>query len=150
MASRLPLLPCVLRRARRFAVLAVLPALALAGCATTRTGAMGLLPNQERLVTLVVSEDKSLIQDHCRGAIAVGPILGCQVTRQSVLPDGSQVRLIKIVRYTDWLPSAMAFEIDLHELCHTVATLQDSMPDPCHAENNGLLQASPRTSLRVK
>ena len=109
---------------------------------------MGLLENNERLVTLVVTEDKSLIEDHCRGAAAVGPILGCQITRSSTLPDGNQVRLIKIVRYTDALPSAMAFEIDLHELCHAIATLQSSVPDPCHTENQGLLQASPRTVLK--
>jgi hypothetical protein len=141
-ASRLPLRSDVVRSLRRFAVLVLLPGVALVGCATTRSGAMGLLPNQERLVTLVVTEDKALIQDHCRGALAVGPILGCQVTRDTVLPDGNQVRLIKIVRYTDWLPSAMAFEIDLHELCHAVATLQSTVPDPCHAENDGLLQAA--------
>jgi hypothetical protein len=137
------------RRLRQLAVLALLPGLVLAGCASTRSGAMGLLANNERLVTLVVSEDRSLIQDHCREALTVGQILGCQVTRSTVLPDGNQLRLIKIVRYTDSLPSAMAFEIDLHELCHAVATLQSTVPDPCHAENNGLLQASPRTTLRL-
>jgi hypothetical protein len=122
-------------------------ALALTACATTRTGSMGLLSNYEKLVTLVVTEDRSLIADECRGALAVGPILGCQITRTAALPDGSSVRLIKIVRYTDSLPSEMAFEIDLHELCHTVATLQ-TLPDPCHAENSGFLKAGTTLGIR--
>jgi hypothetical protein len=124
-------------------------AVTCAACATTRTGSMGLLPNYEKLVTLVVTEDRSLIADECRGALAVGPILGCQITRNTALPDGTAVRLIKIIRYTDSLPSAMAFEIDLHELCHTVATLQ-TLPDPCHAENNGFLKAAPTAVLGIR
>lgn len=110
---------------------------------------MGLLGNNEQLVTLVVTEDRALIQDQCRGALAMGPILGCQITRSTTLPDGETVRLIKIVRYTDALPSEMAFEIDLHELCHAVATLQ-TVADPCHVGNNGLLQSMPRAVLRIR
>ena len=138
-----------MRRRFRSAALVSVAGLALAftACATTRTGSMGLLANYEKLVTLVVTEDRSLIADECRGALAVGPILGCQITRNTALPDGSSVRLIKIVRYTDSLPSEMAFEIDLHELCHTVATLQ-TLPDPCHAENNGFLKAGSTPSIR--
>ena len=136
---------------RRLAPFALGAGLLLAGCASTRAGAMGLLPTNERLVTLVVSEDRTLIEDHCRGAIAAGPVYGCQITRSITLPDGNPVRLIKIVRYTDALPSAMSFEIDLHELCHTVATLQTGLPDPCHVENHGLLEnAPPTTVLRIR
>jgi hypothetical protein len=47
------------------------------------------------------------------------------------------------VRYTDALPSTMAFEIEVHELCHAVAALQ-TIDDSCHAENNGLIQTSRR------
>jgi hypothetical protein len=139
-----------MRRLLRSAAVFAASALALAGCASTRAGSMGLLPNDEKLVTLVVTQDRSIIEDECRGAHAVGPILGCQMTRSSVLPDGSQVRLIKIIRFTDALPSAMAFEIDLHELCHAIATLQTGLADPCHAENQGFLQASPRSVLKLR
>jgi hypothetical protein len=136
---------------RRLAGFALGAGLLLAGCASTRTGAMGLLPTNERLVTLVISEDRTLVEDHCRGAMAVGPVYGCQITRSSALPDGTAVRLIKIVRFTDSLPSPMAFEIDLHELCHTVATLQTGLADPCHVENHGLLEnAPPRTVLKIR
>ena len=58
-------------------------------------------------------------------------------------PADGRSRLIKVVRYTDALPSPMAFEIEIHELCHTVAALQP-IDDPCHAENNGLIQMSRR------
>jgi hypothetical protein len=134
---------------RAAAGLLIVTALLLVGCATTRTGSMGILPNSENLVTLVVTADRTLIADQCRGALAVGPILGCQVTRTTSMPDGQSVRLIKIVRYTDWVPSEMAFEIDLHELCHAIATLQ-AIPDPCHVGNNGFLKAgSPRATLRL-
>jgi hypothetical protein len=37
----------------------------------------------------------------------------------------------------------MAFEIEIHEFCHAIAALR-TIDDPCHAENNGLLQASRR------
>jgi hypothetical protein len=118
----------------------------LAGCVSTRAAQMGRLANAEALVTLVVSSDKSVVADHCRSAFAVGPVLGCQITTPTTLPGGERVRVVKIVRFTDSTPSAMAFEIDLHELCHAVASLQ-SVSDPCHADNHGLLQASPRTTM---
>ncbi|MBI2216955.1 MAG: hypothetical protein HYU51_06615 [Candidatus Rokubacteria bacterium] len=122
--------------------------LLLAACAGTRVAEMGRLPNRDNLVTLVVSEDRAVIEQHCQGALAAGPIYGCQVTRYSPLADGSSVRLIKIVRYTDRLPSPMALEIDVHELCHAVASLQ-SVPDPCHVGNNGFLQTAPRAIMRI-
>ncbi len=107
---------------------------------------MGPLADHENLVTLTVTEDRTVVSDQCRGALTIGPVMGCQVTRTAMLPGGDEVRLVKIVRYTDALPSAMAFEIDLHELCHTVASLQ-AIPDPCHIGNNGFLQHPPHTVL---
>lgn len=122
----------------------------LAGCAAgTRVAHIGLLPTQENLVTLVVSQDREFIAEECRGALALGPIYGCQTTRSTTLPDGSKVRLVKIVRYTDSLPSRLAMEIDAHELCHAVASLQ-SVPDPCHVGNNGFLQAAPRAIIKLR
>lgn len=134
---------------RRRPLLLLAALLLLAGCASTRTGTMGTLPNQEPLVTLLVTEDRDVVADNCRGALAAGRVLGCQVTRTTVLPDGEQVRLIKIVRFTDALPSAMSFEIDLHELCHAVATLQ-GVADPCHIGNNGLVTTAPRSVQRIR
>jgi hypothetical protein len=136
-----------MRRSLRAALRVSVAAALVAGCATTRSGTMGPLPNAESLVTLVVTKDKALIPDHCRGAHAIGPILGCQVTRATTLPDGQTVKVIKIVRYADALPSEVAFEIDLHELCHAAATLQ-SVADPCHHGNDGFLQATPRAIMR--
>lgn len=133
-----------MRRGLRCALLAVVAGLLAAGCATTRVGSMGVLPNHETLVTLVVTKDKTIIQDQCRaGAHAGRPILGCQTTKSSILFDGQEVRTVTIVRYTDSLPSAMAFEIDLHELCHAIATVQ-RVADPCHVGNNGYLDAAGR------
>jgi hypothetical protein len=136
------------RKTKAIAALLTGLTLLLSGCASTRVAQMGRLPNSDKLVTLVVSEDRAVIAQHCEGALAVGPIYGCQITRSSPLADGSSVRLITIVRYTDRLPSPMALEIDVHELCHAVASLQ-SVPDPCHIENNGFLQSAPHTVRRI-
>jgi hypothetical protein len=130
-------------------VLLLISAAALTGCASTRMAGLGPLPNDEKLVTLVVTEKRSTVEEHCRGAFALGPILGCQMMRSTTAADGRPVRTVKIVRYTDSLPSPMAFEIDLHELCHTVASLQ-TISDPCHADNQGLLQTSSSTALRPR
>jgi hypothetical protein len=111
------------------------------GCASTRTAEFGRLPNDESLVTLTVSEDRGVVSRECQGAVAPGPILGCRALRPIVLGDSLVVQHVKIVRYTDALPSAMAFEIDIHELCHAVAALQQ-INDPCHEGNHGLLRSS--------
>ena len=130
-----------MRRGPRSVLLALVAGLLVTGCASTRVGSMGVLPNHDTLVTLVVTKDKTIIQDQCRaGAHAGRPILGCQTTKSSVLPDGREVRIVTIVRYTDSLPSEMAFEIDLHELCHAIATVQ-RVTDPCHVGNDGYLNA---------
>ena len=118
-------------------------ALVLAGCAGTRMAQVGRLPTGDRLVTVVISEDRETVDRECGYPLAVGPVYGCQSTNAIALPDGRTARLIKVVRYTDALPSPMAFEIEIHELCHTVAALQ-TIDDPCHAENNGLIQMSRR------
>jgi hypothetical protein len=128
--------------------LAVLTIALLAGCASTRSAAMGRLPNDENLVSLTVTQDRSIVEQQCEGVPAVGRILGCQTMRTLVLPDGEHVRLVKIVRFTDTLPSEMAFEIDLHELCHAIASVQ-SVPDPCHVGNNGTLQSAVPRALRL-
>jgi len=117
----------------------LLAALALTGCAGTRAMQFGMMTANQPLVSLVVSEDRNVIQQECRDVPASGPVLGCQMSRLVALPHGV-VRWVKIVRYTDSLPSAMAMEIDIHELCHAVAALQ-GIPDPCHNGNNGVLQS---------
>jgi hypothetical protein len=115
-------------------------AMLLAGCAsTTRTAQMGPLPNQERLVTLIVTEDRAVVRAECRNVAAAGPILGCSIWRPALV-DGTPIRLIKIVRFTDAVPSALALEIDAHELCHAIAALQP-MDDPCHRDNGGGVEA---------
>jgi hypothetical protein len=114
----------------------------MAGCATaTSRMQMGLLPQGERLVTLVVTEDPDIVRRACANVPVVGRALGCQHWRQVSLPGVGQVRLITIVRYTDALPSALALEIDAHELCHAIAALQP-IADPCHADNGGVIRAA--------
>jgi hypothetical protein len=116
----------------------------VAGCASgTRMIQFGRLPNSQPLVTLVVSDDREVVERECRGD---GPrlftVLGCQRSWPVFVGEGrGVVRAVKIVRYTDALPSELAFEIDAHELCHAVAALQ-TMEDPCHADNAGLVQAA--------
>jgi hypothetical protein len=122
-------------------VLAAGALLLVGGCASTSTMQMGLLPHGQRLVTLVVSEDRDVVRRACESVAAPGPLLGCQLWRRVTLPGGDDVRLITIVRYTDALPSALALEIDAHELCHAIATLQ-TIPDPCHADNGGVIRAA--------
>lgn len=90
------------------------------------------------LVTLVLSEDRDVVE---REGLTGRRVLGRHVGRLVELPTGEWVRIVKIVRYTDILPSPLAFEIDGHELCHAVAALQ-AIVDPCHADNDGIAQSS--------
>jgi hypothetical protein len=113
----------------------------LTGCAGTRVARLGTLVDQQPLVTLVISQDRAVVERECQPALAIGPILGCQTSRIVTLADGVAARAVRIVRYTDALPSALALGIEIHELCHAVASLQ-SLADPCHAGNDGLLHAS--------
>jgi len=122
-------------------------ALTLTGCAAgTRVASVGRLPDNLSLVTLVVSEDLRVVRTECRDAVAHGTIYGCQMSWPVRLATGGTIRSMKIVRYTDALPSPIAFEIDAHELCHAVAALQ-SIADPCHAQNGGVLTALPRPPI---
>lgn len=113
------------------------------GCVTTRVGQFGPLPNNEYLVTLIVSDDRSAVERECRDVPALGPVVGCEMSRAVSLGDSRAVRAVKIVRYAQQLPSSMTFEIDIHELCHTVASLQD-LTDPCHDGNGGRILSAPR------
>jgi hypothetical protein len=114
----------------------------LAGCAgttTTRLTQMGPLPNDESLVTLVVTEDRTVVGEECRDVqAAAGPVLGCSMWHPAVV-GGTTIRVIKIVRFTDALPSPLALEIDVHELCHAIAALQP-IEDPCHGDNAGVVR----------
>lgn len=116
--------------------------LLLTGCAkSTWMARMGPLPTTEPLVTLIVSADRQVVARECRDVPALGPILGCSIWR-TVRPDGvTEVKVMKVVRYADSLPSELALEIDIHELCHVVAALQ-SIDDPCHVGNNGVIQSA--------
>jgi hypothetical protein len=110
------------------------------GCATaTRSGDLGVLPRGERLVTLIISEDPTVVRDECPLDFRHGTVVGCQTSREIDVGDGQTVRAVKIVRYTDLAPSALAFEIDIHELCHAIAALQ-AIADPCHDGNGGMAQ----------
>lgn len=115
--------------------------LLVTGCATsTRTARMGPLPSMEPLVTLVVSDDRHVVERECRDVPALAPVLGCSIWR-TVGGDSGSIKIMKIVRYADSLPSELAMEIDAHELCHVVAALQ-SLDDPCHLGNNGVIQSA--------
>jgi hypothetical protein len=118
--------------------------LAAAGCATasTRTGQLGTVSGGEPLVTLVVSGDLAVVRQECPLVLLHTALLGCQTSRVLKLADGSSVRAVKVVRYSDTVPSQLAFDIDIHELCHTVAALQP-IADPCHAGNDGAISSAP-------
>jgi hypothetical protein len=121
-------------------------AVSVAGCVSTRAASLGSLHGGQPLVTLVVSEDRALIARECRNVRSAGEVLGCQMSWPVQVPSGLPMRATKIVRYTDALPSELAFEIEVHELCHAVAALQ-LVADPCHEGNAGVAQsAAPRTT----
>ena len=112
-------------------------ALLLTGCAVpTRLMQMGPLSEREWLVTLVVSEDDRVVASECADVLAMGPILGCHLWHRVNVPGVGDVRIVKIVRYTDALPSTLAQEIDVHELCHAIAALhvhEDVLDVTAHA-----------------
>ena len=120
----------------------------LAGCATpTKIMQMGPLPNGNRLVTVVVSEDRSVVRRECVNVPAAGPILGCHLWHRVTGPGGASVQLVKIVRFTDAMPSALSLEIDVHELCHAIAALQP-IDDPCHVDNHGIIESAASAAVR--
>jgi len=102
---------------------------------------MGPLPSMEPLVTLIVSDDRRVVEHECRDVPALGPVLGCATWRTIRVDGTTDVKVMKVVRYADSVPSALALEIDVHELCHVVAALQ-SIDDPCHLGNNGVIQSA--------
>lgn len=114
----------------------LLALLALSGCAATLTAYAGPV-GQENILTLVVSRDLGLIGEKCGAFPLGGRVYGCEFTRSLQMPDGTSVRLVTVVRYTDSLPSGLSFEVEVHELCHVVAALQ-AIPDPCHSGNHGV------------
>jgi hypothetical protein len=125
----------------RWALLALASSLILTGCATsTRIARMGPLPSLEPLVTLVVSDDRRVVEHECREVPALGPILGCSMWR-AIRLGGTEVKVMKVVRYADVVPSPLALEIDVHELCHVVAALQ-TIEDPCHLGNDGVINSA--------
>ncbi len=114
----------------------------VSGCAaTTRSVGSGLLENGAPLVRLVVTEDLSVVKRECAAIRSEQSILGCEVTHLVTLPDQKQALAVKVVQYTDSLPSPMAFEIQAHELCHAIAIFQP-IGDPCHNGNGGVLQSA--------
>jgi hypothetical protein len=120
--------------------------LLLAGCTTsTRTARMGRLPSTEPLITLVVSDDRKVVERECRDVPALGPVLGCSMWRPVQVDGATEVKVMKVVRYADSMPSPLALEIDAHELCHVVAALQP-IDDPCHVGNNGVIQSAGASS----
>ncbi len=124
--------------------------LILTGCATsTRVAHMGPLPSLEPLVTLVVSDDRRVVEHECRDVPALGPVLGCSKWRTIRVDGRTEVKVMKIVRYADSVPSALALEIDVHELCHVVAALQ-SIDDPCHLGNNGVIESAAGVAPRTR
>jgi hypothetical protein len=133
---------------RALALLAAL--LVLAGCArSTRMARMGPLPSTEPLVTLVVSDDRRVIERECRDVPALGPVLGCSMWRTVRVGGTTDVKVMKVVRYADSLPSEFSLEIDVHELCHVVAALQ-SIDDPCHVGNDGVIQSAAGVASRSR
>ena len=126
----------------RRALFALASLLVLTGCATsTRMARMGPLPSLEPLVTLIVSDDRRVVEHECRDVPALGPVLGCSMWRTIRVDGTTHVKVMKVVRYADSMPSALAMEIDVHELCHVVAALQ-SLEDPCHHGNDGVIHSA--------
>lgn len=121
----------------------------LSGCASTLTARRGTLANGEPLVTLVVSEDRQVVHRECQDVLALDAVVGCQISRPVALADGVAVRAVKIVRYTDALPSQMAFDIDVHELCHAIAAVQ-GIDDPCHTDGGGILYSTASRRLLTR
>ena len=62
------------------------------------------------------------------------------------LPGTGLVQLVKIVRFTDAMPSSLSLEIDVHEICHAIAALQP-IDDPCHADNGGVIESAPSAAV---
>lgn len=115
-------------------------ALTLAGCGATTSVQYGTLSTGAPVVELVVTTDRAVVDRECDldPAVTLGrPVWGCRIQRR--VPGLERVRAVKVVRWTDAVPGEQALEIEAHELCHVVAGLQ-SIPDPCHVDNGGMLR----------
>ena len=126
---------------------ALAAALVLAGCATAGGGGPATRVETFPLVTLVVTSDRAEVERRCltpldslRGARP----LGCQLTQPYRHSGGGRaIQSVTIVRWADRVPSALAVEIEAHELCHAIATVQQVNPDPCHDDNRGFTRTRP-------
>jgi hypothetical protein len=97
--------------------------LAASGCASSALVAnLGQLDDTS-LVTLIVTSDLRLVEKECAGVPATAPLMGCEVSIPAIRGT-VPVRAVKVVRYTETMPTALSFEIDARSLCHTVAALQ--------------------------
>ena len=123
----------------RQAVVLLAAMFSVVGCSTvTQTAHVGLLSNRESLVTLVVTEDQQVV---ARGCNNIPRVQGCRHAGLSTLADGTVVRTVKIVRYTDTPPTAETFASEARQLCELIAALQ-SAPVSCHEMQASL--AAPR------
>ena len=103
--------------------------LSVVGCSTvTQTAHVGLLSNRDSLVTLVVSEDSRVVSRACND---IPRVAGCRHAGISTLPDGTVLRTVKIVRFTDAPPTPATFASEARQLCEVIAALQ-SMPISCN------------------
>ena len=123
-------------------------AIVLQGCATTGAIQFGELPNHQPLLTLMVSTDPQVIGLACRDAEPTRSGLGCERLVTVPLRGGVTVKAVTVVRYADAAPSALALEIEAHEMCHAVAAVQ-VIADPCHAGNNGQVRAAATAASRA-
>ncbi len=99
------------------------------GCASTRVARAGPIADGEALLTLVVTDDLTVVQRECRG---IARVAGCFTSHMVDVGDGVVVKTLKIVRYADVLPSATALERDAAALCHAAADFQ-RIVDPCRS-----------------
>ncbi len=113
------------------AVTGLVMSIAVSGCAGTRTATLGPLGSNQALFTLTVTEDLGRVRQECEVSPRAGErILGCKKSRLAILASGQVVTRVQIVRYTDALPSDLAFGIDARQLCRTLSGLQ-AIVDPC-------------------
>src|SRR5207245_6967038 len=89
----------VARRAHVLSTVLVL-GIVLSGCASTRIAEVGTLPNGERLITLVVTENRQVVHRQCQDVPALGPVLGCQTRQALARPTRAALRDGKPAIYT--------------------------------------------------
>src|SRR5688500_14242982 len=67
--------PPIVHRPWPSTILTGVAALFVVGCASTRVGTIGRLSNDERLLTLVVTEDRKRVDTECKGIPSLGPLV---------------------------------------------------------------------------